>query len=1161
MIFDKKCAEEQQLYSNEELLKRVLSTIDQFADKHLVERYQHIASLTFYTVPTIFQETNLRSLLRSVLSGNTEARRWFRALLQTSESMQWNFDATCAPETDQHLVTDCNHTQFIVPNLPSPIINTYNYALLQLACEVTFSDRSESLRFFSSLKNSLHDIAQLDYCARKAQSTQNPYELLMFLDGQSRKPINAQWDSRTLATSGDRFDPIVNPGGTNGGFVFDPRLPDPWGGLPRDVPIGFPGGEDDGPGFDPSLPEPGPSGEEEEHDCLDGLSEALQEIGPLSNYVTTIESIEPPNACTNHEMVLHGDGFDKISNNLQVHFRSEDSGQVTAIPTLVTPTEIHLKVPDGATCGNIEIKLGTPVIISACGTSTIFDLTTEGDVHFNGGRTRIRAALIDSPASCIHGGDIVQFVVNVCNVSALHLTMSGPFGTVDLGSFPSRAVRNEIPVTIPRVNSDTRLSLQIDALGPCGSDSAELSFPVASAEEFPSEVNFVSLAFRNWNENIMRDVQQFAPDSLEELISAIKKVDEEELEDGRSRRIGIAGSSFSFSDCVLPEFGENYYLIDTVRLDRLLPRTPADSVLNLAGLTDPVSVIPALARRQYGAVIDSISNTRDRLVMVEAGVKLKTLTRYLREVGMTLPTIGGGNAQSLMGVMSTGSHGSTSHLPPITDFVRAIHLVAAGGEQWWIESRASPITNSEQMQMLRGDVLPACINISYDDNLFNAVLTAFGSAGVVYSLVYEVIDDHRMRRITYGGSWSDAIEFIDTRILTPAEPLDWWAELLVYPDSPGQWDVRISTANLTTDPLTPCVEEESPTAASELMDKLLNVFGLGFLLSLAPLAPVSLAPLAPALAGAAIATSTAILTVLFTPFIIREAALITYYFLRFNRAGVRRASRVLRAIRQGIGSVIGIVRGLLRGDESEEVLNDHLPNLINALYFTGPTVSISRQVINLVQEIITLGDRPTRDDVLVSDLALRSEPVPHCAPEDVEGEPEDVEGEPEDVEKPTPWGEPISPGFKRLVESHEYVLPVSSVVRFVERLCALADEIRGGVLDGDALIVTFPIRFTQPSRALLAMQRPGYISAHVELFVMERLDGADEFIRRSREIAAEFNAIPHWGQLHDENRDFEEIYGSNLSSWRRQITSLHNQTSGSRQLFENNFCTSRNLLP
>jgi hypothetical protein len=48
-------------------------------------------------------------------------------------------------------------------------------------------------------------------------------------------------------------------------------------------------------------------------------------------------------------------------------------------------------------------------------------------------------------------------------------------------------------------------------------------------------------------------------------------------------------------------------------------------------------------------------------------------------------TLGGAGGQTIVGALTTGTHGGDVHLPPVSDYVKAIHLVVDGGRHYWIE--------------------------------------------------------------------------------------------------------------------------------------------------------------------------------------------------------------------------------------------------------------------------------------------------------------------------------------------------------------------------------------------------------------------------------------------------------------------------------------------
>jgi hypothetical protein len=62
--------------------------------------------------------------------------------------------------------------------------------------------------------------------------------------------------------------------------------------------------------------------------------------------------------------------------------------------------------------------------------------------------------------------------------------------------------------------------------------------------------------------------------------------------------------------------------------------------------------------------------------------------------------MGAGGGQSILGALSTETHGSDVQLSPLCDYVRAIHLVGPGGQEWWVEPAESRIRLTDQASLL-----------------------------------------------------------------------------------------------------------------------------------------------------------------------------------------------------------------------------------------------------------------------------------------------------------------------------------------------------------------------------------------------------------------------------------------------------------------------------
>jgi len=126
-------------------------------------------------------------------------------------------------------------------------------------------------------------------------------------------------------------------------------------------------------------------------------------------------------------------------------------------------------------------------------------------------------------------------------------------------------------------------------------------------------------------------------------------------------------------------------------------------------------------------------------------------------------TLGGAGGQTVFGALNTGTHGGDHQQPPIADAIVAIHLVADGGNHYWIEPAFLPefessLTDEALVRRVYGtDDLGGAENFRFirDTDVFNAVLVSTGRFGIVYSIVLKVVRQycmHEQRRLL---NWQD----------------------------------------------------------------------------------------------------------------------------------------------------------------------------------------------------------------------------------------------------------------------------------------------------------------------------------------------------------------------------------------------------------------------
>ena len=120
----------------------------------------------------------------------------------------------------------------------------------------------------------------------------------------------------------------------------------------------------------------------------------------------------------------------------------------------------------------------------------------------------------------------------------------------------------------------------------------------------------------------------------------------------------------------------------------------------------------------------------ERFVFSQCGAQLKTINQELAKNGLALPTSGASNGQTIAGAMSTGTHGSANSVGAIQDFILGLHIVAEGGEDYWIERASQPAMSDDFVDWLGARLIR-------DDDLFLSAVVGFGSFGVIHGVVFK----------------------------------------------------------------------------------------------------------------------------------------------------------------------------------------------------------------------------------------------------------------------------------------------------------------------------------------------------------------------------------------------------------------------------------------
>jgi hypothetical protein len=222
-----------------------------------------------------------------------------------------------------------------------------------------------------------------------------------------------------------------------------------------------------------------------------------------------------------------------------------------------------------------------------------------------------------------------------------------------------------------------------------------------------------SLRRRTWHNHTRNQqvdpLRVYNPTTLAELVDIVREAESDGV------NVRAVGSGHSWSDVALTRG----FLVETHALDRELPVDCAR------------------------AGVDTT-----RLARTEAGVRLRELNPRLEKHGVALENMGGYDAQTVAGVMSTSTHGSGIGNGPICDQARSLDVVGSGGQVFRIEPPNGP-TDPASFAAEHPDW-----TLVQDEQWFDAALVGIGCLGIVYAVTLAVVPFHYLTERRYTRMWS-----------------------------------------------------------------------------------------------------------------------------------------------------------------------------------------------------------------------------------------------------------------------------------------------------------------------------------------------------------------------------------------------------------------------
>jgi len=175
------------------------------------------------------------------------------------------------------------------------------------------------------------------------------------------------------------------------------------------------------------------------------------------------------------------------------------------------------------------------------------------------------------------------------------------------------------------------------------------------------------------------------------------------------------------------------------------------------------------------------------LVWVHAGTHLHTLNDQLDRMDLALRNMGGYDAQTIAGVVSTSTHGSGLAFGPFPDAVRSLELVVSGGRALRLEPTGGPTDPSSFDDPM--------LELVQDDERFAAAICGLGTIGLLYRVMLEVREKFWLKEVRTLDTW-ERVRSTLTADGILAEPGHY--ELFVNPYA-GQEDEHLVLVTMRTD--------------------------------------------------------------------------------------------------------------------------------------------------------------------------------------------------------------------------------------------------------------------------------------------------------------------------------------------------------------------------
>jgi hypothetical protein len=175
-----------------------------------------------------------------------------------------------------------------------------------------------------------------------------------------------------------------------------------------------------------------------------------------------------------------------------------------------------------------------------------------------------------------------------------------------------------------------------------------------------------------------------------------------------------------------------------------------------------------------------------RLVFAQCGTSVLELSLALESRGLSLPTSGASNGQTICGAIATGTHGSARRVGSMQDYILGFHLLGDDGRHYWVERASKPVVSEAFCQKLGA-------TLRRDDRLFRAAVVSFGSFGIMHAVLFEAVPLYLLEVHRRQMDWPVVRDAAATLDLDPlrlpypgVEPFHFEVAVNPYSAKPGQ---------------------------------------------------------------------------------------------------------------------------------------------------------------------------------------------------------------------------------------------------------------------------------------------------------------------------------------------------------------------------------------